>query len=491
MKSKIKNKCHMLVLLVTIGFGVNIVNGQESPCNPVSGGTFHPMTILNATINGVALDSEDWVCIVDENGRMLSGETGEVEVAAEQWRTNLSLSAVISVTPPVPGADPTPGAVEENPLKFRIFDSSSGQFFAATPVIPEGFGPNIFTIGVLTIVQELQATGDISNNPPQAEDDTVATDEDTQITTDNFLANDSDPDEDSLTVDSIDTTGTMGTVTDNGDGTFIYDPNGQFEDLNDGDQAMDSFDYTVSDGKGGTDTAKVTVTIIGITDQVENNPPMAENDTSETDEDTPITTGDVLANDTDPDEDSLTVDSIDTTGTLGVVTDNGDGTFTYDPNGQFEDLSDGEKATDSFKYTVTDGKGGMANGTVSITINGIDDTTEDTDSDGLQDDWEISNFGDLDETGDGDPDQDGVTNLIEFQTGANPTLFSLLLQEGWNLVSVNRPLDSANTSNLLDNQTMGPFWTWNDGKFQISEIFGPNRGYWVYANNEAPIDIEN
>ena len=39
-------------------------------------------------------------------------------------------------------------------------------------------------------------------------------------------------------------------------------------------------------------------------------------------------------------------------GQLGLVTDNGDGTFTYDPNGAFESLAVGETATDTFTYTI-------------------------------------------------------------------------------------------------------------------------------------------
>jgi VCBS repeat-containing protein len=49
----------------------------------------------------------------------------------------------------------------------------------------------------------------------------------------------------------------------NADGTFDYDPNGQFEALIDGQTDNDSFDYKISDGNGGTDTATVTVTITG------------------------------------------------------------------------------------------------------------------------------------------------------------------------------------------------------------------------------------
>lgn len=66
---------------------------------------------------------------------------------------------------------------------------------------------------------------------------------------------------------------------------------------------------------------------------------------------------DVRGNDTDPvsANDPLVVTAFDTTGTLGSVTNNGDGTFTYNPNGQFNSLQAGETATDSFPYTISDG----------------------------------------------------------------------------------------------------------------------------------------
>ena len=57
----------------------------------------------------------------------------------------------------------------------------------------------------------------------------------------------------------------------------------------------------------------------------------------------------------------------------GTITDNGDGTFTYDAGDTFEYLNTGETATDSFYYTVDDGNGGMVTELVSITINGADE----------------------------------------------------------------------------------------------------------------------
>jgi VCBS repeat-containing protein len=58
----------------------------------------------------------------------------------------------------------------------------------------------------------------------------------------------------------------------------------------------------------------------------------------------------------------------------GLVTLNGNGTFSYDPNGKFEALGAGQTATDSFTYTVKDGAGASSTKTVTVTILGANDT---------------------------------------------------------------------------------------------------------------------
>lgn len=212
-------------------------------------------------------------------------------------------------------------------------------------------------------------TVDGANDIPTANDDTFVTDKHTPVTTTSTLANDTDPDNtDVLSVDSIDTTATAGVVTDNSDGTFDYDPNGQFDSLGDGESDTDTFTYSITDGNGGTDSASVTITITGA-----NTAPAATDDAFSTDEDSALTTGDVLTNDTDAEGDTLSIDSVDTVSTVGAVTNNGDGTFDYDPDGQFETLAAGDSDSDTFTYTVTDGNGGSDTATVTITINGVND----------------------------------------------------------------------------------------------------------------------
>ena len=216
-----------------------------------------------------------------------------------------------------------------------------------------------------------------------AEDDSVSIDEDT-VLSGNVLSdngNGADKGGPSISVTEVnDVAANIGSqitlnsnalLTVNPDGTFSYDPNGQFEALNDGETATDSFTYRITDSGGDTDTATVTITINGVTDNV-NTAPVAVDDAVTTDEDNAIGVITVLANDTDADSDTLTVTGFDTTGTVGTVTDNGDGTFSYDPNGQFESLNTGDTATDSFTYTISDGTDSDT-ATVTLTINGVDE----------------------------------------------------------------------------------------------------------------------
>jgi CSLREA domain-containing protein len=223
------------------------------------------------------------------------------------------------------------------------------------------------------------------NIPPQAVDDQYTTDENTLLSVaaaDGVLSNDEDWDGDSLTVAAVNgDTGAVGLqvtlssgalLTLNGDGSYIYDPDGQLEYLAVGEVFTDTFTYQASDSTD-VSTATVSIAINGVNDI-----PTAQDDGDvgyTTDEDSAFTTANVLDNDTDPDNsDTLFIESIDTSGTMGLVTDNGDGTFIYDPNDQFEDLAVGSTATDTFIYTVADGNGGFDVATVTMTIFGLADT---------------------------------------------------------------------------------------------------------------------
>jgi hypothetical protein len=90
------------------------------------------------------------------------------------------------------------------------------------------------------------------NTAPLANDDATSTDRDTAVAV-AVLANDGDADGDSLTVSGV-TQPENGTATVNADNTVSYTPDPGFT-------GQDSFDYTIIDGAGGSDTATVAVTV--------------------------------------------------------------------------------------------------------------------------------------------------------------------------------------------------------------------------------------
>ena len=124
----------------------------------------------------------------------------------------------------------------------------------------------------------------------------------------------------------------------------------------------------VTDNGGGV--SAITTTTITIA----NLNPTANNDAYSVSAGGTLTTPNVLNNDTDPSPlDSLTVSSFSTVGTKGLVTNNNNGTFSYNPNGQFASLGAGQSTTDTFTYSISDGDGGTATATVTITVNGVND----------------------------------------------------------------------------------------------------------------------
>jgi CshA-type fibril repeat protein len=73
----------------------------------------------------------------------------------------------------------------------------------------------------------------------------------------------------------------------------------------------------------------------------------------------------VLGNDSDADGDPLTVTGV-SQGANGTVILNADGTVIYRPNPNFN-------GTDSFTYTISDGRGGLATARVAVTVSPVND----------------------------------------------------------------------------------------------------------------------
>ncbi|MFK7820251.1 MAG: Ig-like domain-containing protein [Planctomycetaceae bacterium] len=188
-----------------------------------------------------------------------------------------------------------------------------------------------------------------------AEDDSYSTDEDIQLDGSSVLANDTDRNDDVLTAELV-SGPNNGALQLNEDGTFAYTPDAEFS-------GTDSFIYVANDGLSVSDPATVTITVEDV-----NDPPVAENDTDSTRQNTAVEI-DVLANDSDAEDDDLSPRIVagPANGTAEV---NADGTLTYSPN-------DGFSGTDSFTYVVNDGTSDSNEATVTITVEdeGNDDPT--------------------------------------------------------------------------------------------------------------------
>jgi hypothetical protein len=244
---------------------------------------------------------------------------------------------------------------------------SSAQFGAVIGSVGTSGGPRVGTLkatGTAPVVES-------ANAPPEAGNDSVMAAEDGTTVLD-VLGNDSDADNDSLTIVAF-TQPSLGSVS-LAAGAIVFDAGGAFNGLAANETQDVSFSYTVSDGKGGTDTASVTVTVIGA-----NDPPVfvADPAVSIRPGQTATIVGAVLvANDTDADGDALSVTQFfETSAQGGTVTNTAFDTFVYTPPAGFT-------GSDTFTYVVADAFGGTTQATLTINVGSEDNdaptVTDDT-----------------------------------------------------------------------------------------------------------------
>ena len=180
------------------------------------------------------------------------------------------------------------------------------------------------------------------------------------IGTATLTANDADADGDTLTVTAV-SNPQHGTVSLSGD-TITFEHDGK-SDAAEGY----AFTYTVSDGRGGTDTATVSGTVNPTPPPPlpsVNRAPVAQDDEGPEVKfggSVEIGTATLTANDADADGDTLTVTAVSNP-QHGTVSLSGD-TITFEHDGK-SDAAEGY----AFTYTVSDGRGGTDTATVSGTV---------------------------------------------------------------------------------------------------------------------------
>ncbi|MDG2897918.1 tandem-95 repeat protein, partial [Vibrio parahaemolyticus] len=195
------------------------------------------------------------------------------------------------------------------------------------------------------------------NDAPEPQDQAFTIGEDGVLTfTDqDLLDGATDIDGDDLSVEGVNYTGADGVLTDNGDGTYSFAPNENFN-------GEVSLDVVVVDEDGATDSTTAGITVLEV-----NDPPIAGATSYSVNEDEVITISSeqLLANASDV-EGEVAIDSVSYSGSDGIFTDNGDGTFSFAPNANF----DGDVSLD---VVVVDEDGATAATDANIDVLPIND----------------------------------------------------------------------------------------------------------------------
>ncbi len=288
-------------------------------------------------------------------------DAGNQTIAA--WATNID-----------PGAPTETGQL----LDFQVINDNPALFSVQPTISPEGtlvFTPAANASGAATLTVRLHDNGgtglggiDTSapqsmviqvtpvNDAPDASNDTFAMTEGTTLvaTAPGVLLNDSDVEADPLSAFIVNLPAN-GTVHLLANGSFDYTPNAGFS-------GEDSFTYQVTDGTSNSNQAIVLITVTAI-----NHAPQSSDDHYSASEDQALTIDlpGVLANDIDPDGD--TIQAILVVAPLhGTVSLNANGNFVYTPAANFN-------GSDSFSYKSNDGALDSNVATVFIDVQAVND----------------------------------------------------------------------------------------------------------------------
>jgi VCBS repeat-containing protein len=327
-----------------------------------SGQSTAPITI---TVGGAS----DWVLDV---GVAPTSEGGFV-LTWDQWNRNAS-GIILSENAYSQRLDAAGQPIEAPTLLSSLAATGFADPNGMNPAVAAGADGTLFLAWASDVIQtfgtfNVVVPGNIvsvlqfaANHAPTPSDDTANATTGLGSAAGNVLANDSDPDGDTLTVTGF-TGGTHGTLTLAADGAYSY----VVTDLSGptGSHLHDLLTYAVSDGRGGTANADLDITL--------NRGPSANNDIAGGPRGAVIS-GNVLANDSDQDGDALAVAGVNggilgqsVGGSYGALVLNANGSFTYTAS-QNAQLPNQGPVQDTFIYSESDGHGGIAQATLTITI---------------------------------------------------------------------------------------------------------------------------
>ncbi|HMU88400.1 MAG TPA: Ig-like domain-containing protein, partial [Agitococcus sp.] len=230
------------------------------------------------------------------------------------------------------------------------YTASSAGIDTITYTVQDIFGNTAQSFVIVDVLGDTGGGGGGGfNNPPIANDDYVTTDEFSSVTVD-VVANDYDIEESSLTLQDA--------YLYQGEGDILIDGNNITVIPTAGVGAQEIVvGYTVTDGM---DTSSATLNVSVSPTGGGNNPPVANIDSVITLINQPITVN-VLANDTDADNDSLVLSQIYVAPEVGQVSVNEDNTVTFTPNAGFVGLAE-------IQYSIQDSSQASASSSLFVNV---------------------------------------------------------------------------------------------------------------------------
>ncbi|MAT98453.1 MAG: hypothetical protein CL608_15015 [Anaerolineaceae bacterium] len=281
----------------------------------------------------------------DDDSETVAEDSNTIAINVLDNDTDLDTADTISIT--AVGAPDNNGTavIHNNQINY----TPAPNFFGTetfTYTISDGNGGSDTAILTITVTE--------INDAPIASDDSATAVEDSQTIQIDVLTNDVDPDtDDNLTIIAIGTPDNSGTavIINN---QIEYTPAPNFF-------GVETFTYTVGDGRNGSDIATVTIEVTEVNDA-----PIALDDNETIEEDSETVQINVLDNDSDADTgDTLVITAIGTTDNGGTAVLNNN-QIDYTPAPNFF-------GSETFTYTVSDGRNGSDTATVTIEVTAVND----------------------------------------------------------------------------------------------------------------------
>jgi len=283
------------------------------------------------------------------NGAATTIANGHIAVPASTWKVVLVLEKGQDDVSRVTCATQTIAVVMPNVQGIRATDWHN--YITTVDAVEALTGYDFFS-NVDPAVQACIEAGTNGVNPPGAADATFNTDEDTPVN----VAMTALPSSNAPLTYTVVSGPSHGTLSPGaGAADRVYTPDANFH-------GSDSFTFNVSDGTRTSRTATVSLLVADVNDA-----PVANEDAAAVVEDSSDNVIEVLTGagaDTDADGDTLLVSSVGAA-SHGTAALNG-GSVSYTPAANYN-------GTDSFTYTVSDGHGGTATGTVNVTVSAVND----------------------------------------------------------------------------------------------------------------------